>query len=60
MNTTTTQNTVAIVTGGTRGIGAAITERLIREGHHVAAAYAGNDASARIGSFTPTHWIGIP
>lgn len=46
MNSTTTQNTVAIVTGGTRGIGAAITERLIREGHHVAAAYAGNDASA--------------
>ena len=38
---------VAIVTGGTRGIGAAITERLIREGNHVSAGYAGNEASAK-------------
>ena len=37
---------VAIVTGGTRGIGAAISERLIAEGHHVAAGYAGNETSA--------------
>ena len=30
---------VSIVTGGTRGIGAAITTRLVREGAHVAAVY---------------------
>lgn len=46
MNSNANTNTVAIVTGGTRGIGAAITDRLIREGHHVAAAYASNEASA--------------
>lgn len=38
---------VAIVTGGTRGIGAAITERLAKEGVHVAAVFAGNEAAAR-------------
>ncbi|WP_322760421.1 3-oxoacyl-ACP reductase family protein [Frankia sp. Cr2] len=37
---------VAIVTGGTRGIGAAITEVLATEGAHVAAVYAGNHARA--------------
>jgi NAD(P)-dependent dehydrogenase (short-subunit alcohol dehydrogenase family) len=37
---------VSIVTGGTRGIGAAITERLVREGAHVAAIYASNSAAA--------------
>jgi NAD(P)-dependent dehydrogenase (short-subunit alcohol dehydrogenase family) len=37
---------VAIVTGGTRGIGAAITELLAADGVHVAAAYAGNHTAA--------------
>jgi NAD(P)-dependent dehydrogenase (short-subunit alcohol dehydrogenase family) len=38
---------VAIVTGGTRGIGAAISELLAAGGTHVAAAYAGNHDAAR-------------
>ncbi len=37
---------VSIVTGGTRGLGAATTERLVDEGAHVAAVYVGNDAAA--------------
>lgn len=37
---------VAIVTGGTRGIGAAICKRLQRQGHTVIANYAGNDDKA--------------
>jgi NAD(P)-dependent dehydrogenase (short-subunit alcohol dehydrogenase family) len=37
----------AIVTGGTRGIGAAITTRLVAEGAHVAAVYASSHATAR-------------
>lgn len=36
----------AIVTGGTRGIGAAIAERLKAAGCNVAATYAGNDEAA--------------
>ena len=36
----------AIVTGGTRGIGAAISVALSEEGHKVAATYAGNDQAA--------------
>ena len=36
----------AIVTGGTRGIGAAISVALSKEGHKVAATYAGNDEAA--------------
>ena len=36
----------AIVTGGTRGIGAAISEALKDAGYRVAATYAGNDAAA--------------
>ncbi|RNJ61354.1 MAG: acetoacetyl-CoA reductase [Porphyrobacter sp. IPPAS B-1204] len=38
---------VAIVTGGTRGIGAAICKRLQRQGHIVIANYAGNEEKAQ-------------
>ena len=37
---------VALVTGGSRGIGAAISKALAAEGHKVAATYAGNDEAA--------------
>lgn len=37
---------VAVVTGGTRGIGAAISKSLAAEGYKVAAVYAGNDGAA--------------
>ena len=37
---------VAVVTGGTRGIGKAISVALHARGHKVAATYAGNDAAA--------------
>jgi acetoacetyl-CoA reductase len=38
---------VALVTGGTRGIGRAITERLKSDGFSVAAGYAGNEEAAK-------------
>jgi len=38
---------IAVVTGGTRGIGAAISEGLKEAGYSVAANYAGNDERAR-------------
>lgn len=38
---------VAIVTGGTRGIGASISEVLTADGVHIAAVYAGNHENAR-------------
>ena len=38
---------VAMVTGGTRGIGYAIVERLKADGFKVAAGYAGNEAAAK-------------
>jgi NAD(P)-dependent dehydrogenase (short-subunit alcohol dehydrogenase family) len=38
---------VAIVTGGTKGIGGAVTERLSAEGAHVCAVYAGDHDTAR-------------
>lgn len=38
---------VAVVTGGTRGIGHAISIELKRKGYRVAASYAGNDAAAQ-------------
>jgi len=37
---------VALVTGGSRGIGAAISKNLLADGHKVAATYAGNDEAA--------------
>ena len=37
---------VALITGGTRGIGAAISKALKNEGYKVAATYAGNDEAA--------------
>jgi acetoacetyl-CoA reductase len=37
---------VALVTGGTRGIGRAISQRLVKDGFKVAANYAGNDEAA--------------
>lgn len=40
------KNTCAIVTGGTRGIGRAISEALLKSGARVIATYAGNDAAA--------------
>ena len=40
-------NRVAVVTGGTRGIGEAISVRLKEAGYRVAASYAGNDEAAR-------------
>ena len=47
---------VAIVTGGTRGIGQAICLRLQKQGHLVIASYAGNDEKAK--AFTAA--TGIP
>jgi len=47
---------VAIVTGGTRGIGQAICMRLQKQGHVVIASYAGNDEKAK--AFTKD--TGIP
>jgi acetoacetyl-CoA reductase len=47
---------VALVTGGQRGIGAAISEALQAAGRKVAATYAGNDAAAK--AFTER--TGIP
>jgi acetoacetyl-CoA reductase len=38
---------VAFVTGGTRGIGRAICERLVADGMKVAAGYSGNEAAAK-------------
>lgn len=38
---------IAVVTGGTRGIGLSITKALIAEGYQVAALYHGNDEAAK-------------
>ena len=38
---------IAIVTGGTRGIGAAVSRMLKDRGYKVAATYAGNDTAAQ-------------
>jgi 3-oxoacyl-[acyl-carrier protein] reductase len=39
-------NQIAVVTGGTRGIGRAISLALLESGAHVVATYAGNEAAA--------------
>jgi acetoacetyl-CoA reductase len=46
MNKESRMARVAVVTGGTRGIGAAIAKALNAEGYKVAANYAGNDEAA--------------
>ena len=38
---------VALVTGGSRGIGAAVSKALLAAGYRVAANYAGNDEAAQ-------------
>jgi acetoacetyl-CoA reductase len=48
---------VALVTGGTRGIGAAISEALHRAGRKVVASYVGNDVAAQ--SFSDATGIGV-
>ncbi len=56
MENTLMTNKVAIVTGGTRGIGAAISKALIAEGYNVAAIYHGNiDAANAFKSETGAH-----
>ena len=44
--TSTTSNRVALVTGGTRGIGKEISKRLKDDGYTVIANYASNDEKA--------------
>lgn len=48
---------VALVTGGTRGIGAAICEALKKDGYTVAATYGGNDEAAA--KFRDAHDVGV-
>jgi acetoacetyl-CoA reductase len=48
---------VAVVTGGTRGIGAAVSKALQGAGYKVAAVYAGNDEAA--GKFKAETGIGV-
>ncbi len=45
-NKRTGMGRVAVVTGGSRGIGAAISKALKAAGYNVAASYAGNDEAA--------------
>src|SRR5207237_9143861 len=45
--TATSNRSVALVTGGSRGIGCGICVELARHGYAVAVNYAGNEAAAR-------------
>jgi 3-oxoacyl-[acyl-carrier protein] reductase len=47
------ENKIAVVTGGTRGLGRAISERLLAEGAAVVATYAANEEAAE--SFRSAH-----
>ena len=49
---------VALVTGGTRGIGEAISVMLKEKGYTVVACYAGNEERAK--AFTESLGIGVP
>ena len=48
---------VALVTGGTRGIGEAISIALKDAGYNVAAVYAGNDVAAKEFADTEPHAV---
>ena len=48
---------VAFVTGGTRGIGAAISQSLARQGTAIAAGYAGNVARAEAFAAEFRSWL---
>ena len=53
------QQKAAIVTGASRGIGAAIAERLAQEGFAIVINYAGNIAAAQKAFFHRAHMNGL-
>jgi NAD(P)-dependent dehydrogenase (short-subunit alcohol dehydrogenase family) len=48
MRTSTLRNPIAIVTGGSRGIGRAVVERLHRDGYGILFTHSNSDADARV------------